>query len=83
MGYSSTEYKRNRKILLSTNPACVTCGLGEANEVKMTANHIIPVSKNGGDGLDNLEPMCHLCNSTLQDRDIARVRLQWFNPKYK
>jgi 5-methylcytosine-specific restriction endonuclease McrA len=78
MGYSSTEYKKNRKILLSQSQVCVTCG----NEAT-TANHIVPISKGGGDELSNLEPMCHQCNSTLQDRDIARVRLPWFNPRYK
>ena len=78
MGYSSTVYKKNRKILLASSQVCVTCG-GEAT----TANHIVPISKGGGDELSNLEPMCHMCNSTLQDRDVARVRMQWFNPKYK
>ncbi|CAB4155840.1 HNHc domain containing protein [uncultured Caudovirales phage] len=76
MGYSSAEYKRNRKIVLEI-PICVACG-GEAD----TANHIVPISKGGTDELSNLEPMCHMCNSTLQDNDMKRVRLKYWNPKY-
>lgn len=78
MGYSSSEYKRNRRIILEGSPICIACG-GEAT----TANHIVAISKGGGDALDNLEPMCHMCNSTLQDRELSRVRMKYWNPRYK
>jgi 5-methylcytosine-specific restriction endonuclease McrA len=77
MSYNSAEYKRNRKIVLeSNNYMCHYCN-GPAN----TADHIIPISKGGSDELSNLLPACHQCNSTRQDRD--RVRLAYWNPRYK
>jgi 5-methylcytosine-specific restriction endonuclease McrA len=77
MGYSSAEYKRNRKLTLEASSICIACG-AEAN----TVNHIVAISKGGTDELSNLEPMCHMCNSTLQDRELTRVRMKYWNPKY-
>jgi hypothetical protein len=34
----------------------------EGNEVLMTKDHIIPKSKGGGNGLENLQTMCVKCN---------------------
>lgn len=33
------------------------------NEVLMTKDHIVPVSKGGPDHIDNYQPMCSICNS--------------------
>lgn len=74
--YSSTEYKKNRKIVLeSSNYICHYCN-GPAN----TADHIIPVSQGGGHELSNLLPACINCNSTRQDKTM--VRLKYWNRKY-
>lgn len=74
--YSTAEYKRNRKeILEKSNYICHYCG-GPAN----TADHIIPVSKGGGNEISNLLPACHDCNSTRQDRTM--VRLKYWNKRY-
>lgn len=77
MSYSSAEYKKNRKIVLeASNYICHYC-----NGPATTADHIIPISKGGGDELSNLLSACHKCNSTRQDRD--RVRLPYWNMRYK
>jgi 5-methylcytosine-specific restriction endonuclease McrA len=74
--YSSTEYKKNRKITLEQNSyLCHYCN-GPAN----TADHIVPVSQGGGHELSNLLPACISCNSTRQDKTM--VRLKYWNRRY-
>lgn len=38
---------------------CAICG----NESNPTIDHIIPISKGGHDGIDNLQVLCGSCNS--------------------
>jgi len=49
---SSAVFERDRY-------ACVHCGTNE----RLTVDHIWPVSKGGDDDLDNLQTLCHSCNS--------------------
>lgn len=41
---------------------CVGCGISE-EEVKLTIDHIIPLSKGGRHHQDNIQPLCRSCNS--------------------
>jgi hypothetical protein len=44
-------------------------GITSFNKERMlTSDHIIPVSKGGGDDLGNRQPMCHSCNSFKKDK---------------
>jgi 5-methylcytosine-specific restriction endonuclease McrA len=75
--YATAEYKRNRKIVLEQSQyTCHYCN-GPAN----TADHILPVSKGGGNELSNLLPACINCNSTRKAKTM--VRLQYWNKRYK
>jgi hypothetical protein len=38
---------------------CLACGADE-----VTKDHVVPVSCGGGNGIDNLQPLCRPCNST-------------------
>lgn len=39
---------------------CVRC----ATPGKVTKDHIVPLFLGGSDGIDNLQPLCLMCNST-------------------
>lgn len=39
---------------------CLCCG---RNDVPMTVDHVIPLSKGGSNGIHNIQPLCGSCNS--------------------
>src|ERR1019366_9103518 len=41
------------------NKRCLCCG----KRKKLTADHIIPVSKGGTSSIDNIQPLCRPCNT--------------------
>lgn len=40
---------------------CPACGEREP-EVKLTADHIVPLSRGGANGIENIQPLCKSCN---------------------
>jgi 5-methylcytosine-specific restriction endonuclease McrA len=42
------------------NYRCVACS---ADDVPLTRDHIIPISRGGSDAIENIQPLCQSCNS--------------------
>lgn len=56
-----------KELLVKHNHSCAICGLSE-NQVKMTRDHIIPVSLGGDSSIANIQPLCALCNSRKSNK---------------
>jgi 5-methylcytosine-specific restriction endonuclease McrA len=42
---------------------CLCCGAKHSWRNPVCKEHIVPISKGGSDGIDNLQPLCRKCNS--------------------
>jgi len=62
-------------------------GLYTKDNILMTKDHIIPKSKGGLDGLENLQTMCTICNrkkgSIVTSDDLVKGKYKEFKDDYK
>lgn len=49
---------------------CLRCGKGEPI-VRLTGDHIIPLSTGGTDGIENIQPLCYRCNQVKNSKAIS------------
>jgi 5-methylcytosine-specific restriction endonuclease McrA len=57
------------------NYTCLRCGRQEP-AIKLTADHIVPISKGGVGTIDNIQPLCRPCNTAKHD-DTIDYRPDW------
>lgn len=51
------------------NFSCLKCGQQEPN-IKLTVDHIIPLSRGGTNYITNIQPLCNICNSSKGTKTI-------------
>lgn len=49
-------------ILRRFGNKCLACGRG-ADEITISVDHVVPLSKGGTNSIDNIQPLCRSCNS--------------------
>jgi hypothetical protein len=60
--------KTRWKVLKRDDYLCVKCGR-RPPDVQLEVDHIRPVAKGGGNGIENLRTLCHDCNQGRKDRE--------------
>ena len=58
--HTASEWKNLKKLYDYT---CLCCGRKES-DIKLTVDHVVPISKGGRNTVDNLQPLCGSCNSS-------------------
>lgn len=61
------EWEELKALYKYTCPACKK----KEPSIKLTEDHIIPISKGGGNDISNIQPLCHSCNSKKHDKYIV------------
>lgn len=64
--YTLIEWESLKKSFQYT---CPSCGKNEP-EIKLTVDHIVPISKGGSNSISNIQPLCSKCNNLKGTKTI-------------
>lgn len=74
--YSSTYWRRLRRMQLATEPLCRLCRAEGKRVAAEVVDHIIPREDGGADSFSNLQSLCVAChNSKTMKENIAKGKL--------
>lgn len=59
--------KEWRDLCSKYDNKCLCCG---RSDVKLSLDHVLPISKGGTNTIDNAQPLCISCNSSKRDKHI-------------
>jgi 5-methylcytosine-specific restriction protein A len=66
-GYGA-EWRKMRDLVLAQEKCCARCGCEGSPGNPLSVDHIIPKARGGTNDRDNLQTLCHKCNSGKRDR---------------
>lgn len=77
-GYSFEDWK---DTVMYFRGECAYCGRSQSRSVKLTKDHVIPVSKGGLTNRANIIPACTRCNSSKANHDLDEwyVKQEFYN----
>jgi len=60
--YGNHTFEQWEELKKKYNYTCLSCNKKEP-EIKLTEDHVVPLSKGGSDYIENIQPLCRKCNS--------------------
>lgn len=75
-GYTFEDW---RDTVMHFRGCCAYCGGKQSRKLKLTRDHVVPVSRGGKTSRCNIIPSCGACNSSKSDSDY---KTWYYNDKY-
>jgi len=80
-GFNATPPLNNRELFHRDRSICAFCG-GQFNPLKLTCDHILPMSRGGGDAWMNVVTACRTCNQKKGNRTPEEAHMHLLYAPY-